>query len=77
MPAMDELISTDILYRRWAAPSAKAVFMLVHGLGAHSARRDFLASFLARNGYTSYGIELKGFGRTPERPRGHVDSYRV
>jgi alpha-beta hydrolase superfamily lysophospholipase len=77
MPAMNELIGTDVLYRRWAAPSAKAVFLLVHGLGAHSARWDFLASFLARNGYASYGIELKGFGRTPERPRGHVDSYRV
>ena len=77
MPVMDELIGTDVLYRLWAAPSAKAVFLLVHGLGAHSARWDFLASFLARNGYASYGIELKGFGRTPERPRGHIGSYRV
>jgi lysophospholipase len=74
---MNELTGTGILYRRWIAPSAKAVFLLVHGLGAHSARWDFLASHLARNGYDSYGIELKGFGRTPERPRGHVDSYRV
>ena len=77
MPAMDELAGTDVLYRRWAAPSAKAAFILVHGLGAHSARWDFLASHFARNGYASYGVELKGFGRTPERPRGHVDSYRV
>ena len=74
---MEELAGTDVLYRRWVAPSAKAAFILIHGLGAHSARWDFLASHFARNGYTSYGIELKGFGRTPERPRGHVDSYRV
>jgi acylglycerol lipase len=78
---MPELIGTDILYRKWdampPAASPKAVFLLVHGLGAHSARWDFLAGFLARNGYASYGIELRGLGLTPERPRGHVDSLRV
>lgn len=77
MPAMEELIGTDVLYRRWNAPSAKSAFILVHGLGAHSARWDSLGSHLARNGHASYGIELKGFGQTPERPLGHVDSYRV
>ena len=78
---MAELSGTDILYRRWeAAPAGatpRALFLLVHGLGAHSARWDFLAGFLAGHGYASYGIELRGFGRTPERPRGHVDSLRV
>lgn len=78
---MPELMGTDILYRRWdTVPPAvppKAVFLLVHGLGAHTARWDFLAGFLARSGFSSYGIELRGFGRTPERPRGHVDSLRV
>jgi alpha-beta hydrolase superfamily lysophospholipase len=78
---MPELIGTDVLYRRWeAAPAAgspKAAFLLVHGLGGHSARRDFLTGFLAQNGIASYGLELRGFGRTPERPRGHVDTLRV
>jgi alpha-beta hydrolase superfamily lysophospholipase len=78
---MPELMGTDILYRRWnAAPPAappKGVFLHVHGLGAHTARWDFIAGFLARNGFSSYGIELRGFGQTPERPRGHVDSLRV
>jgi alpha-beta hydrolase superfamily lysophospholipase len=78
---MLELIGTDVLYRKWdAAPpaaSAKAVFLLAHGLGAHSARWNPLAGFLARNGYASYGIEFRGFGRTPERPRGHVASLRI
>jgi alpha-beta hydrolase superfamily lysophospholipase len=76
---MPELAGTDVLYRRWdaAPPPPRAVFLLVHGLGAHSERWEFLAGFLARNGYASYGIELRGFGRTPERPRGHVDSLRV
>ena len=78
---MPDLIGTDILYRRWnpsnAAAPAKAVFLLVHGLGAHTDRWDFLAEGLARGGYISYAIELRGFGRTPERPRGHIDSLRV
>ena len=78
---MKELQGTDLLYRRWdAAPSyasPKAVFLLVHGLGGHSARWDFLAGHLARNGFASYAIELRGFGRTPERPRGHVDSFET
>jgi alpha-beta hydrolase superfamily lysophospholipase len=74
---MDELAGAGVLFRRWTVPAARAAFLLVHGLGAHSARWDFLASHLAWNGYASYSIELKGFGRTPERPKGHVDSYRV
>jgi acylglycerol lipase len=76
-----ELIGTDVLYRKWAAAPAasppRAVFLLVHGLGAHSARWEFLAGSLVRHGYASYGLELRGFGQSPERPRGHVDSLRV
>jgi alpha-beta hydrolase superfamily lysophospholipase len=78
---MPELIGTNVLYRRWEArpPAAppKAAFLLVHGLGAHSARWAFLAEYLAAAGYTSYAIELRGCGLTPERPRGHVDSLGV
>ncbi|MGZ5488229.1 MAG: alpha/beta fold hydrolase [Candidatus Aminicenantales bacterium] len=84
---MTKLQGTDLLFRRWdAAPSPaattrpaspRAVFLLVHGLGAHTARWDFLAGYLAANGFVSYALELRGFGRTPERPRGHVDSFEV
>jgi alpha-beta hydrolase superfamily lysophospholipase len=84
---MTELQGTDLLFRRWdAAPkpspttgsdSPKAVFLLIHGLGAHSARWDFFAEYFAGRGFASYAIELRGLGRTPERPRGHVDSFKV
>jgi acylglycerol lipase len=90
---MTALQGTDLLFRRWdAAPppsettglsattgsaTPKAVFLLVHGLGAHSARWDFLAQHLSAGGYASYALELRGFGGTPERPRGHVDSFKV
>lgn len=78
---MQELQGANFLYRRWdAQPSAaspKAVFLLVHGLGAHSARWNFLAGYFAGRGYASYALELRGFGRTPERPRGHIASFRI
>ena len=77
---MPELIGADVLFRKWAPPSPeapRAVFLLVHGLGAHSARWEFLAGALAEAGFASYAIELRGFGRTPDRPRGHVDSFRL
>lgn len=78
---MPELQGTDFLFRRWdASPSPaspKAAFLLVHGLGAHSARWDFLAGHFAGRGCASYAIELRGFGRTPERPRGHNGSFRT
>ena len=78
---MSKLQGTDLLYRRWEAAPApaapKAAFLLVHGLGAHSARWEFLAGHLAARGFASYAIELRGFGRTPERPRAHVRSFRV
>ncbi len=78
---MTELQGTDFLFRRWDAvsrpASPKAVFLLVHGLGAHSARWEFLAGHLAEKGFASYALELRGFGRTPERPRGHADSFKL
>jgi acylglycerol lipase len=78
---MTGLQGTDVLFRRWDAgpdpASPKAVLLLVHGIGAHSARWAFLAEYVAGHGYTAYAIELRGFGRTPERPRGHVDSFDV
>lgn len=81
IPAMPELIGTEVLYRKWEArpqgAPAKAVFLLVHGVGAHSARWTFLAEYLADAGCTSFAVELRGYGLTPERPRGHVDSLRV
>jgi alpha-beta hydrolase superfamily lysophospholipase len=78
---MPELIGSDLLYRKWEArpqgAPAKGIFLLVHGLGAQSSRWNFLAEYLARAGWASYAPELRGYGLTPERPRGHVGSLRV
>ena len=67
----------DILYQKWPARDPKAVLLLVHGLGAHSARWEAMADFFAKKGSSSYAIELKGFGETTNRPRGHIDSFNI
>lgn len=78
---MSDLQPNDPLYRRWdAGPSpaaARAAFLLVHGLGAHHDRWDFWGRYFSARGYASYAVALRGFGRTPDRPRGHVDSWRL
>lgn len=65
------------MYRKWECASPRAVFLLVHGLGAHSGRWDFFGQYFAARGFASYALELKGFGRTPDLPRGHVDSFEI
>ena len=50
--------------------------LLVHGLGAHSDRWEFLADFFRQNKIRSYALELKGFGQTKDLP-GHIDSFKI
>lgn len=73
-------IKTDsksgIVYRQWQASSPKAVLLLVHGLGGHSARWNFLAEYFLQQNISSYGIDLRGFGETEEL-RGHIDSFKI
>ncbi len=65
---------TGIIYERWRTPSPpEAVFLLVHGLGAHSGRWAFLGEFFLLSGISSYSLELRGFGET-EGLKGHADS---
>jgi alpha-beta hydrolase superfamily lysophospholipase len=67
---------TGVLYKQWDAPSPRAVLLLVHGLGGHSDRWEFLGQFLLHSGISSYAIELKGFGQTQDL-KGHIDSFRT
>lgn len=67
---------TGIIYNEWKSPAPEAVFLLVHGLGAHTGRWEFLAGFFLQNRISSYAIELKGFGET-EDLKGHIDSFNT
>ena len=66
----------DILYRRWQTQEPQAALLLVHGLGAHTGRWEFMADFFQRNNISSYALELKGFGQT-QGERGDIDSLNT
>ena len=65
-----------ILYREWKAASPKAVLLLVHGLGAHSSRWEFLSNFFLRHNISSYAIELKGYGKA-QASKSHPASFKT
>lgn len=75
MVNLQTLEGSGILYRYWPAAQSRAVFLLIYGLGAHTERWNFLAEYFAPRGFSSYAIELRGFGETKDRPRGHIDSF--
>jgi alpha-beta hydrolase superfamily lysophospholipase len=67
---------TGIMYRVWETDSPRAAIVLVHGLGAHSARWEKMASFLQGRGVSVYAPELQGFGLTASL-KGHIDSFNI
>ena len=67
---------TGIIYRLWSADEPKAILLLVHGLGAHTGRWEFLGDFFQKNNVSSYALELKGFGQT-QGERGHIDNLDI
>jgi alpha-beta hydrolase superfamily lysophospholipase len=73
---MEACRGDGIFYRIWRAQPAKAVFLLVHGLGAHGGRWQDFADFFSKNGFSSYALELEGFGRT-NTLKGHVSSFKI
>jgi alpha-beta hydrolase superfamily lysophospholipase len=67
---------TDIIYTVHDAAGSKAVFLLVHGLGASVNRWEALSNYFAKAGFSSYALELKGFGRT-KGEQGYIDSFNT
>jgi len=63
-------------YRDWACSHAKAVIILVHGLGAYSGRFFELGRFLAEKGFKPYAIELSGAGESPA-VKGHINNFKI
>lgn len=59
---------TDISYRHWAAAAPRAVFLLVHGLGAHGGRWEPMGEFFMRRGISSYAVELGNTERAEPAP---------
>lgn len=68
-----------LYYQSWHPKrQTRAVLGIVHGLGSHSGRFEKVASQLVPFGYSVYGFDLRGHGRSPGQ-RGYInrwDEYR-
>lgn len=77
MSELQSIKDKGIYYRHYAAAGPKAVVILLYGLGASNVRWKFQVDSLNQNGYACYAMEMRGYGETPDEPRGHIDSYTV
>jgi acylglycerol lipase len=65
---------TKLSYRAWPRSGAEVSFAVVHGLGDHSRRYERFALGMARHGFATFAVDLRGHGKSPGG-RGHVDSW--
>jgi acylglycerol lipase len=56
--------------------NAKAIIILIHGLGEHSSRFEHMASFFVKHDIAVMGCDLRGHGRSEGR-RGYAPSYNT
>jgi alpha-beta hydrolase superfamily lysophospholipase len=55
---------------------AKAVVIMVHGIGEHIQRYNYLANLFKNKGIGFAGVDLPGHGRSDGR-RGHIKNYSL
>ena len=59
----------------WRIEQPRAVVGLIHGLGEHCRRYDYVAEFLNEHGFAVVGYDRQGFGRSEGR-KGYAPGYR-
>lgn len=65
---------TKLSYRAWPKAGARLSFAVVHGLGEHARRYERFALGMAKHGFATFAVDLRGHGKSAGR-RGHVDSW--
>ena len=65
---------TKLAYRAWPRAGAPITFAVAHGLGEHAGRYDRFAEGMAKHGFGTFAVDLRGHGNSPGQ-RGHVDSW--
>ena len=65
---------TKLEYRTWPRLGAPITFAVIHGLGDHSGRYSRFADGMAKLGFATFAVDLRGHGKSPG-PRGHVDRW--
>jgi alpha-beta hydrolase superfamily lysophospholipase len=62
----------QLFFQKWQpATEKRAVFAIVHGFGEHSGRYMNVVNHLVPLGFTVYGFDHRGHGRSPGK-RGHI-----
>lgn len=65
----------ELFWQSWQPEQdAKGTLVLVHGVGEHSGRYENLIDHLVCRGFTVYGYDLRGHGRSPGK-KGYIDSW--
>ncbi len=65
----------ELYYQRWRPENRpRAVVAIVHGLGEHSGRYANVVNCLVPAGFTVYGFDLRGHGRSPGQ-RGAIKAF--
>jgi lysophospholipase len=64
----------EIFFQKWLVEKAKAVIILVHGLGEHSGRYDNLLNKLSGKKFSVFAIDHRGHGKSDGK-KGHIDSF--
>lgn len=65
----------ELYYQNWYPQrSLQAILVIVHGLGGHSGMFEKVVRDLTLRGYTIYGFDLRGHGKSPGQ-RGHLNSW--
>lgn len=69
--------NTDLPYYHWETKNAKAVVVLIHGMGEHAFRyEESVIKHLLANNYAVMSYDNFGHGKT-EGKRGHCPSYEA
>lgn len=73
---VDAVGDLSLYYRGWEAAVPRAVLLVIHGLSEHSGRYEDFAKAMARYGFSTYVLDLRGHGLSDGR-RGHVDRFDI
>jgi acylglycerol lipase len=65
---------THLYWRAWEVPEPKATFAVVHGLGEHSGRYERFAKGMAKRGFSTFAVDLRGMGKS-QGTRGVLHSW--
>ena len=64
----------EIFFQKWLVEKAKAVLIIVHGLGEHSGRYGNLVSAFGGKNISVFAIDHRGHGKSQGK-KGHIDSF--